>query len=869
MNSRRKFLRHPERSRGIPWPTHKFRSGIPRLRYAPLGMTTNCTTARRSVNLPAPCFNQYNVAVLRPHPHSVRPDFARFIAQKFGHGPFLVISPEREELERQFEDAAAQAIVHASARELSSAFPENGSAPRADLAIWFYPPEKTDDEQTVGNLVQHANEVLLISGAGTEIARRRPQLVASFRRFGFLPDYGCDLGELEPTALRLSRKSDESGETLVPAVESAFARLNRHVGGLQRILRTRMSELDAADHHIAKLEEKLLKLKEAKRELKQLKQEKQALRKSPERKVGQILLAPYLLPQKLFREIRKRQERRKPAKQPHVVSPNEYQRWLERHRASPEQLRVMRDESRAFACPPLFSIITPCFNTPPRWLEEAVESVRAQAYENWELLLVDDGSTNPDLRQILPEMGGRDQRIVLIKMEQRAGISAASNQALAKARGDWIALLDHDDALEPDALFHFAKLLQQHPAADVIYSDEDKLTETGYDAPLFKPDWSPDFLMSCNYLGHLTAIRAEVVRKIGGFRSEFDFAQDFDLYLRAIDCSQRIHHIPRVLYHWRRSKNSTADTVRRKPETLEAGRRSVEAHLRRLGEPAHVAVDWQTHYYRVRRELRVEEKISIIIPVRDRMDLLTRCIDSITAKTEYANYEIVIVDNDSSSDEARAFFSETPHRVMHFAGPFNYSAMNNLAVEETDAPWLLFLNNDVEVINADWLTVMAEHVQRPEVGAVGARLLYPDGRIQHAGVVLGIGGVAEHAFRDLRSDDASVSRQLHVTRNYSAVTAACLLTRRDVFQSVGGFDEERLPVTFNDLDLCLKMRRAGYLIVYTPFAQLYHHESATRRTAVEPAEAEVIRQRWADVLECDPYYNPNLSRERADFSLGK
>jgi GT2 family glycosyltransferase len=359
------------------------------------------------------------------------------------------------------------------------------------------------------------------------------------------------------------------------------------------------------------------------------------------------------------------------------------------------------------------------------------------------------------------------------------------------------------------------------------------------------------------------------VEKVGGFRSEFDGAQDFDLLLRVTEETQRIHHVSRVLYHWRRSATSTSDNIRRKPEALEAGKNAIDEALRRRGEAAHTTVDWPTHAYRVKRDIPARQKIAIIIPVRDGIPLLARCIASIIEKTSYEDYEIAIVDNDSTTAEAREFFASTPHRVLRFSGPFNFSAINNYAVAQTTAPWLLFLNNDVEVIDGDWLTVMAEHVQRAAVGAVGPRLLYPDNTVQHAGVVVGVGGIAESAFRHFAADHPGVARQLQVTRNYSAVTGACLLTRRDVFEQIGGFDEEQLPVTFNDIDLCLKMRRAGYVVVYTPFAKLYHHESASRKPALEPRESEVMQERWADVLACDPYYNPNLSRERADFSLGR
>jgi GT2 family glycosyltransferase len=825
--------------------------------------------SRRRVNLPARRFNQYNVPVLRSPLHSVRSGFARFVARKFGTGPFLVIAPERAELEWHFEGAGVRATVCESLVELTSRVPQNGSSPPADLAIWFYPPDQSQDESAAEAIAVRAREVLLVSGVGVEIANRRPQLVEGFRRFGLRPDYECDLEDWEPTALRLVRKAEGPEKALVPAVESAFARLNRHVRGLQRTLRTRVSELEAADRHIAKLEEKLLKLKEAKRELKQLKQEKQALRKSPERKIGQVLLAPYRLPQKLVREVRKRFP--KSGKLDRRPGPaNEYQAWFEKQRVKGEGMATLRAESAHFAYQPRISIITPVFNTPVAWLTECVESVIAQAYEKWELILVDDDSTDPEMLEALREIGRRDSRIVIAKEDGiRGGISAASNRGLAMADGEWVGFLDHDDVLEPDALFHFVTWLQDHRDADLIYSDEDKLTEQGFDAPIFKPDWSPDYFLSCNYICHLTLIRCELLKKIGGFRSDFDGAQDYDLFLRIIEQTDRIDHIPRVLYHWRRSLTSTADNIRRKPGSLETGRLALEAHLERQKILGHVTVDWRSHAYWIKRQLHEAKKISIIIPVRDRVDLLARCLDSLTSKTSYAPYEIVIVDNGSESEEARAWFSQSEHRILHYSGPFNYSAINNFAVEQTDSPWLLFLNNDTEVIDADWLTVLAEHVQRPEVGAVGPRLLYPDDTVQHAGIVMGVGGIAEHAFRGLPAEAPGVCRQLQTTRNYSAVTGACLMTRREVFHEVGGFDEERLPVTFSDVDLCLKMRRLGYRVIYVPFAKLYHHESGTRRPAVEPLETEVMRQRWPEVLQHDPYYNPNLSRERADFSLRK
>ena len=797
---------------------------------------------------------------------TVRSDLARLIARRFAAARLLVVGRAPTEFAEKWGRAKIECVLCPGLTELS-ALPQNGSQPGFDTAIWFYPPqeESGDDTALLARLTALVDDLVLLSAIGADMTKRRPQLVKQLGALGFFPDYESDIVELEPGAVRLRRGPFHPGD-LVVAAERGFALLNTQVLGLQRRLRTRLSELEAADRHIAQLEEKVLKLKQAKRDLKQLKFEKQALRKSPERKIGQVILAPYRLPQKLLREVQKRWPKLRPGGRPGALT--DYQIWFERHRVTSATAARMREEARTFRNQPLISIITPVFNTPVDWLKEAVASVEEQAYENWELLLVDDASSDPATREALAKIERRDRRLRVLRLDRRSGIATASNLGLENARGEWIGLLDHDDILEPDALFQTAKLLQQWPAADLIYSDEDKLTETGVDAPIFKPDWSPDFFLSFNYVCHFTTIRRALVQELGGFRPEYDFAQDYDLFLRIISRSKEIYHVPRILYHWRRSADSTSTNIRSKPAALDAARRSLSDYLAREQQPGHVAIDWNTHGFRIRRHLKEEKKISIIIPTRDRIDLLARCISSVEAKTSYANYEIVVVDNDSQSDEAQAYFQHFSHRLLRYAGPFNYSAINNFAVENTEAPWILFLNNDTEVIENEWLTAMAEHVQRPQVGAVGARLLLRNGTIQHAGVVLGVRGMVKHAFYGFPAESPGVCRQLQVTRNYSAVTGACLLTRRDVFQEVGGFDEEHLPVIFNDVDLCLKMRKAGYLIVYTPFAKLYHDQSASRRASVEPSEAKVLRARWSKLVEHDPYYNPNLSRDHADFSLG-
>jgi len=638
------------------------------------------------------------------------------------------------------------------------------------------------------------------------------------------------------------------------------AELNARLRALQRTVDMRGAELEDAHRHIAGLEEKLLKLKEYRRELKSLREERRRLRKSPERRVGQVLLAPYRLPTALAKNVwRKfRGEQRK-----HPTT--EYRNWFEQHRASAQDLQRMRDEACTFGSWPLISVLTPVFDTPVKRLEEAVQSVLAQAYENWELVLIDDGSTDADLLRVLPDLAGRDRRIALSSLGKHEGISAASNRGLELARGEWVTFLDHDDVLEPDALFQIVKVLQSHSDADLIYSDEDKLGDGGFEAPVFKPDWSPDFFLSYNYVGHLTSIRRDMVQKAGGFRPEFDSAQDYDLFFRVTELTNRIHHIPRVLYHWRRSESSSSISVRQKPQQLDASRRAIEDHLKRRSESAHVAVDWRTHAFRVRRELSEAKKIAIVLLNFPRGEALEQRLESLTTKTDYPSYEILVVQNDTSPG-ASACLSHFPHRWLNFARGANDSAAKNYGASQTDAPWLLFLDGSIEAIDADWLTIMAEHVQRPEVGAVGAHLLNRSSTVEHAGIAVGVSGAAQPAFQGCATEHHRTNSQLQVTRNCSAVSSACMLARREVFNQVSGFDE-RLSGTLADVDLCLKMRREGYLIIYTPFAKLYWHETLADK--LDDSIKAIMRQRWADVLERDPYYNPNLSRERADFSLGK
>lgn len=799
--------------------------------------------------------------VVLPSSSCTSANFVLIISRKFVDGRLLIVGSHLKELEREFAERKRSALV-VSTRDVAVGLRLEDAASRFEAAIWFYASAEEYDERVAETLSRCSANIVLIPGPGAEAAARRPALIQHFVRYGLTPDYECDLMDLDFAAVCLRHNRSLDPSELTAKVEMAFARTNRGLGNLKQSLLTQSSELEGAERQIAVLEEKLLKLKEYRRELKLLKGERQTLRKSPERRIGQILLSPYRLPKRLVKRLwrgrqRPARERRDP------VASSEYQKWFERHRAATQDLAEMRRQSQTFASQPLISIITPTFNTPAGRLEDAINSVLAQAYENWELMLVDDGSADSELLTALPALAARDRRITLKKLGKHEGISAASNHGIAASHGEWITFLDHDDLIEPDALFQIVNFLQTHPDADLIYSDEDKLGYDGFEAPLFKPDWSPDLLLSYNYIGHLTAIRRDVVEKIGGFRSRFDSAQDYDLFFRVIKQTSRIHHIPRILYHWRRSESSSSISVRQKPEQLEASRLAIEDYLKRRGEQARVSMDWCTHTFCVRRELREPKKISVIIRSRN-VESLGQCIENFIKTTSYPNYEIVAVRNERDSEALDCSLC-LPHRSLRLPGQMNDSAAKNFAVTKTDGPWILFFSEAIDPIEPQWLTFMAEHVQRPEVGAVGARLLNPDGTVEQAGTVLGLNQTARYAFHGFPAEHQAGNRQLYLTRNCSAMSSACMLIRRDLFGQMGGFDE-KLDGSVADVDLCLKLRRAGYLIVYTPFAKLGWREPQLNEIAVEGQA--ILQERWGDALQSDPYYNPNLSRERADFSLG-
>ncbi|WP_260393072.1 glycosyltransferase family 2 protein [Ralstonia sp. SET104] len=529
---------------------------------------------------------------------------------------------------------------------------------------------------------------------------------------------------------------------------------------------------------------------------------------------------------------------------------------------------------------PLISIVMPVYNPPEDFFCQALDSIIGQYYQNWELCLADDASTNPKVREIIEAYARKDSRIKVVFRVANGHISAASNSALELVAGDFTALMDQDDLLPSHALYHVAVEINRYPNAKIIYSDEDKIDEFGNRMdPYFKSNWNADLFLSQNMISHLGVYSTGLVRDAGGFRLGFEGSQDYDLALRCIKRinGSEIRHIPRVLYHWRIHAGSTAASHGEKNYAHKAGLMALQEHVAAIGASVVDGPDPGT--YRVVYPVpKAEPLVSLIIPTRDMIDVLRVCIESILRKTTYKNFEIIVVDNQSSTVAAAKYFAEIARnkrvRVIKFDAPFNYSAINNFAVRHTQGEIVGLVNNDIEVIEGNWLTEMVGHALRPEVGCVGAKLLYADGRIQHAGVVLGIGGVAGHAHKFFPSDVPGYFGRASLNQNYSAVTAACLLVRRSIYDQVAGLDEESLTVAFNDVDFCLKVGSAGYRNVYSAYARLYHHESISRGGETTPekqrrfmAEVNCMKDRWSALLDVDHYYNPNLSLTHEDFSL--
>lgn len=531
-------------------------------------------------------------------------------------------------------------------------------------------------------------------------------------------------------------------------------------------------------------------------------------------------------------------------------------------------------ELRGLPLKPVISIATPVYNVPGEFLKACIESVRKQWYPFWELCLCDDASTNAETRSVLASYQGIDARIKIVWAERNQGIAGASNRAVEISTGEYVALLDNDDELTPDALFEVAKAVNQNPRIDFLYTDEDKIEEDGsHSDHYFKPDWSPEHLQSVMYVLHMLVIRKQLFYEVGGFRSEYSGAQDYDLALRATAKARVVHHIPKILYHWRKLAGSAAAVVDAKPAALDAGFRALADFV----ADGTVETGKIPGHFRVRRPVRGNPLVSLCILTHDifgdvegrgRFNLVENFVKSIASKTDYSNYEIVICDDQNLSARTKSALKGIPYRVASFriAGKFNFAAKANFAARAARSEHFVLLNDDLEVISSEWLRALLEFSQQREIGAVGARLLFPNNRIQHVGVAVGVNGGAAHLYHHFPADFVGYNGFTHIVRNYSAVTGACLATRKEVFDRVGGFDE-RLAIDYNDIDFCLKVREAGYRIVYTPYAELYHFEGrSAQRTAQNPDEVALFRSKWPKYLENDPYYNPNLTRTGVDFA---
>ena len=552
-----------------------------------------------------------------------------------------------------------------------------------------------------------------------------------------------------------------------------------------------------------------------------------------------------------------------------------YVDWLQAQQLSPEAVMAVRETVKNWEKAPRFSVLVPVYNTEPELLRRAIASVQSQAYPDWELILADDCSPAPETRAVLEQYVGIDDRIQVLFLPQNGGISAATNAALEQATGDFIALLDHDDELAIAALYENAKVIRQQPDVDILYSDEDKITKAGqHKGPFFKPDWSPDYFHGCMYTCHLGVYRTSLVRQVGGFRSEYDGAQDWDLMLRLTEQTSRIHHIPQILYHWRLTETSVTWGAEAKPWAFAAAQRALTDMTQRSPYPGRAEETSEVGFYRVRRQLVTQPLVSIIIPSAGAMmahgqrSHLENCLASIVAQSTYSHIELVVVDGYDIPPE-------TLHRVKAFNinlvrcdEPFNFSRRINAGVESSRGDMVVLLNDDIEITTPDWIESMLELAQQTPIGAVGVKLLFPNHHIQHAGVVI-LAGRPGHAFYNLPNRDRGYFCSNVVNRNYLCVTGACLMLRRSVFDEVGGLDEI-FPFSYNDVDFCLKLHQAGYRNVCTPFVELIHYESVSRDCTVLPEELATFQNRWQKYLAAiggDPYYNPNLNQVDATFTL--
>lgn len=563
---------------------------------------------------------------------------------------------------------------------------------------------------------------------------------------------------------------------------------------------------------------------------------------------------------------------------------NPYNYWVKQNRITQKRRKQIMSEIKAFQYKPLISIVMPVYNVDIKWIKEAIKSIKKQIYTNWELCIADDASTKPELKQYLERISKEDKVNVVFR-KRNGHISLASNSALKSAKGEFVALMDNDDIIHPHALYEIVKVLNNNRRADLIYSDEDKIDIKGKRMePFFKPDWSPDLFMSTNYLCHLTVIRKKLIDDVKGFRKGYEGSQDYDLFLRIIEKTNNIVHIPDVLYSWRKIPGSTAAVYNNKGYADKASLNALKDAIKRRNINAEVTKGLFPGSFRVKYKIEGEPLVSIIIPTKDNLKYIEKCISSILEKTTYKNYEIIIIDTNSTEKETLDYYKKIEDnpkiRILTWKKSFNYSSVNNYGVRNARGKYILLLNNDTEIITPTWIEGMLEHAQRKEIGAVGVKLLYPNDTIQHVGVVLGIAGpskkesIAGHIMRSFPKDIMGIPFTKDIIRNYSAVTAACLMINKEKYLKMNGMDE-KYRIAFNDIDFGIRLYKYGYYNLYTPYVELYHYESAsvgtpndgTRDMTEFAKEVKMMKKKWGKTIYRDPFYNKNLKWENTNSEI--
>lgn len=778
---------------------------------------------------------------------------------------------------QQIADASDLGNLYYCKNILGEAFYASGNDPFLEITI---PPEIV--EQYRGGILivevemdwpQSPDYLVVMDSLGHEVVRKQELLKQKDEHITQLERHNATQADRIFSQIETIRELKDNLAARDRYYQEKLATRERHLG----------DQISAKDVHIANLEGELARIRQTRAW-----RAAEFFRRTIYYRAGSILLLGKKSVQTLRNEgLRSflRKSKRTLQENRQVVTlgllKSDYDRWIREHALDHNAREQILQEIEGFSSKPCISIIVPVYNVDRIWLEKTIVSVQNQLYENWELCLVDDASPAPHIREVLTSYAEADKRIKILLKEENEGIALCSNRALELATGDYVGLLDHDDELSIDALFENVKVINKYPEVGLIYSDEDKMDMEGRRVdPFFKPDYSPDLLLSQNYICHFTVMRKSIVDEIGGFRKGYDGSQDHDIILRVVEKAERVCHIPKILYHWRKIPGSTAAVYDSKSYAWEAGRLAIEDSLLRRKIEGTVSLAKYQGSYRVTRTIIGRPLVSIIIPFKDKPELLATCLDSILDKTDYQEFEIIGISNNSRQQETfslMAAYAEKDVRIRFVKHdiPFNFPKLCNFGVDEARGEYVLLLNNDIEILAGGWLESLLEHAQRQEVGAVGGKLYYPDDRIQHAGIVVGMVGAAGHPHRFFHRDDVGYYARAHVIHNVSAVTGACLMVQKSKYLEVEGMDEENFPVAYNDIDFCLRLLEKGYWNVFTPYCEVCHHESLTRGYEDTPEkqdrlarETEAFMQVWDDFIQRgDPWYNPNLALDREDFSL--